>query len=211
MNFAVWCCSWSSGEALQQAGSGSILFPTRLWPQVPHLPAGSACSFTAKTARLGRLPELRQAVRALAAAQVSCAMASLCLLSLSREGALVPGWRAWLWEVGLAPLGGLTSARSQRLWQHMAAVAACAGVATRAGPIPTCGRKEGFVADRSCNVFLARKGSFEPLVPVTESNQRSLASCHAWLFTDPSGKGVLAPFASLCPGSHSPEKHLPAP
>lgn len=114
MNSAVWCCSWSSGEALQQVGSGSILFPTRLWPQVPHLPAGSACSFMAKTARLGRLPELRQAVRALAAAQVSCAMASLCLLSLSREGteleSLAVRW-GWL-------LSG-DSPRSQTLWQHV--------------------------------------------------------------------------------------------
>lgn len=28
MSPAAWCCSWSSGEALQQPGSGSILFPT---------------------------------------------------------------------------------------------------------------------------------------------------------------------------------------
>lgn len=139
MNSAVWCCSWSSGEALQQAGSGSILFPTRLWPQVPHLPAGSACSFMAKTARLGRLPELRQAVRALAAAQVSCAMASLCLLSLSREGALVPGWRAWLRRGGAGssrgthPTSDFVAAR--------AAVAARAGVVTRAGVIARAGGK----------------------------------------------------------------------
>lgn len=126
MNSAVWCCSWISGEALQQVGSGSILFPTRLWPQVPHLPAGSACSFMAKTARLGRLPELRQAVRALAAAQVSCAMASLCLLSLSREGALVPGWRAWL-RGGAGSSGGLIPIPDF--------VAARADVVTRAGVI----------------------------------------------------------------------------
>lgn len=61
-------------------------------------PEGNACSFMAKAAQLGRLPERGQPARALAAAQVSCAMAFLCLSSLSREGALsvVLGWRACL-------------------------------------------------------------------------------------------------------------------
>lgn len=143
MNSAVWCCSWSSREALQQAGSGSILFPTRLWPQVPHLPAGTACSFMAKTARLGRLPELRQAVRALAAAQVSCAMASLCLLSLSRIGTLVQGWRAWL-------RGGAGSSQGTHPDLRVCGSTCRCGDTCRGDP--TCGRKEGFVADMSCNV-----------------------------------------------------------
>lgn len=154
MNCTVWCCSWSSGAALQQAGSGSILFPTRLWPQVPHLPAGSACSFMAKTARLGRLPELRQAVWALAAAQVSCAMASLCLLSLSREGALVLGWRAWL-------RGGAGSSQGTHLDPRLCGSTCRCGDTCRGDN--TWRRKEGFVADMNCEMLLARKGSFEIL------------------------------------------------
>lgn len=210
MNSAAWCCSWSSGEALQQAGSGSILFPTRLWPQVPHLPAGSACSFMAKTARLGRLPELRKAVRALAAAQVSCAMASLCLLSLSREGALVPGWRAWLRR------GGAGSSRGTHPDLRLCGSTCSCGSTCRCGDTcrgdSTCRRKEGFVADMSCNVLLARKGYFEILQITTvgachrvqPAVRAALASCRAWLFTDPSGRVVLAPFASSPPSAQAP-------
>lgn len=119
--------------------------------------------------------------------------------------------------MGLAPLLGLTPISDF--------VAARAGVVTRAGVIPragvvTCtgviaraGGKEGFIADMNCEVLLGRKDSFEILqiTAVGASCHRvqpavgaALALCHAWLFTDPSGKGVLAPFASLPPSAQAP-------
>lgn len=89
---AAWCCSWSSREALQPPGSGSVLLHTH--PSLATsvcLPKGSACLFLA---RLGHLPELRQLAWALAAALVLCATTSLCLSSLSGgDHSVVLGWR----------------------------------------------------------------------------------------------------------------------
>lgn len=64
----------------------------------------------------------------------------------------------------------------------------------------------------NCKVLLARKGYFEILQITTvgachrvqPAVRAALAGCHAWLFTDPSGNGVLAPFASSHPSAQAP-------
>lgn len=176
-----------------QAQSCSL--PARAWLRVSYLPAGSACSFMAKTAQLGRLPKLGQLVRALAAAQVLCATASLCLSSLAREGArsVVPG------------CGGVKLASLEGLAPISDSLVACRGGGT-------CRRKGGFVADVKCNVLLGRKGYFEILQITNFSASRgvqpavgaALASCRAWLCVDPAGKGARAPFAFSPPSAEAP-------
>lgn len=61
-------------------------------------------------------------------------------------------------------------------------------------------------------MLLAWKGYFEILqITAVSACHRvqpavgaALALCHAWLFTDPSGKAVLAPFASSPPSAQAP-------
>jgi len=166
----------------------------RLHP-VPHLPEpGCKCPASPRAApalswQRQRSRDARPSSGSWRGHRVSCATASLCPASSSRERpcSVVLGCR----EVKLAPLKGLRP-KSRFL-------VACRG-------------REGFVADVKCTVLLAREGYFAaPQITNVSASRRvqpavgaALASCRAWLCVDPAGKGALAPFASSPPSAEAP-------